>query len=104
MSPPQKLSSLRSSIIQQKLVADLQSDRSRLEELASLRAELKDIALQSNLIEGRWVATLGGSFVFMNQSQANDLIAQKVKLIENEIVQVCGSVKAKEEMAVLTQE
>jgi hypothetical protein len=83
-----------SSVFQQKLVADLESDQSRLTNLVSKRIELKEALRGSTLVkQGCWIATRGGSFVLYPQEQAEELILEELDIVENEILEVCQRVK-----------
>ena len=83
----------QSSVIQQKLVADLESDQSRLKSLASKRTQLNEALRGSHLVRGSWIATRGGSFVLFPQHQAEELISDELDIVENEILEVCQRVK-----------
>jgi hypothetical protein len=83
----------QSSVIQQKLVADLESDQSQLKILASKRTQLNDVLQGSNLVQGSWVATRGGSFVLFPQDQVEELISEELDSVEKEILDVCQRVK-----------
>lgn len=80
-----------SSAVCQYSAADLNSDRSRLERLGSTRNELKEV-LVSNL-KGSWIETRGGSFVFFDKDQAEELLTAKLESIEKDILEVCQRVK-----------
>ena len=79
------------SIAHQKLLADLESDRSWLESLASQRSQLNE-ALQANS-NGSWIATRGGSFLFFAKAEAEELIAGNLENVEKDILEVCTRVK-----------
>ena len=83
----------QSSVIQQTLVADLASDQSQLKLLASKRAQLNEVLQDSNLGQGSWIATRGGSFVLFPQDQVEDLISEELDIVEKEILEVCQRVK-----------
>ena len=49
--------------------------------------------LAANDLNGSWIATRGGSFVFFDKTQANALLTAELESIETDILEVCERVK-----------
>mmetsp|Transcript_9872 Transcript_9872/g.15141 ORF Transcript_9872/g.15141 Transcript_9872/m.15141 type:complete len:90 (-) Transcript_9872:38-307(-) len=78
---------------QQKLVAELEWNKERLEELAIKREELKE-ASKTVGSSSAFVSTRGGSFILTNNEKVKRLISEQTKDVDQNIREICTSIQA----------
>lgn len=78
---------------QQKLVAELEWNKERLEELAVKREELQE-ASKAVGSSSAFVSTRGGSFILTTNEKVKESISAQTQVIENNIREICKAIQS----------
>mmetsp|Transcript_9554 Transcript_9554/g.10608 ORF Transcript_9554/g.10608 Transcript_9554/m.10608 type:complete len:95 (+) Transcript_9554:39-323(+) len=84
---------MSSQVQHQKLLAELELEQERLEELAGKLSELEEVS-KTTSSSSSWVATKGGSFVSLPRDQVQNHVTTQKKQLEEDIRKICFRIQS----------